>query len=71
MSTTNIERCAELREHMKPLGDELDRLDAVRAANGGRWTGEQAAQYRQIDSMYQTYFDELFDLDSAVSGATF
>ena len=63
MSTTNIERCAELREHMRPLGDELDRLDAIRAGNGGQWTDREAAQYREIDAQYDVLFGELFDLD--------
>jgi len=71
MNQDDVARCAALRESMRPLGDRLDELDNIRAANGGQWTGEQAVQYRLVDSMYQTYFDELFDLDPAVSGATF
>ncbi len=71
MTQDDTARCAAPHDLMRPLGDQLDELDNIRAANGGVWTGEQAAQYRLVDSMYQTYFDELFDLDPAVSGQQF
>jgi hypothetical protein len=71
MSTTIIQRCDELREHMKPLGDQLDELDAIRAANGGRWTDQQRALYRVVDAQYDKLFDELFDLDEATASKTF
>jgi len=71
MSTTIIQRCEELREHMKPLGDQLDELDAIRAANGGRWTDQQRALYRVVDAQYDKLFDELFDLDEATASKTF
>lgn len=61
MSTTIIQRCDELRERMKPLGEQLDELDNIRAAAGGRWSDEQAGQYRQIDAEYDKLFDQLCD----------
>jgi len=71
MSTTIIQRCDELREHMKPLGDQLDELDAIRAANGGRWTDQQRALYRVVDAQYDKLFDDLFDLDEATASPAF
>jgi len=61
MSNSNIRRCVELRKCMKPLGDQLDALDAIRAANGGRWSDEQSARYREIDADYDRLFDQLCD----------
>ncbi len=59
-------RCVVLREHMAPLGKQLDELDNARAANGGRWTDEQSARYRRIDAEYDQHFDELCELDPTV-----
>ena len=64
-------RCVVLREHMRPLGKRLDELDAIRAANGGRWTDQQRALYRVVDAQYDKLFDELFDLDEATASKTF
>ena len=61
MSNSNIRRCVELRKCMKPLGDQLDALDAKRAASGGYWSDEQASQYRRIDAEYDRLFDQLCD----------
>jgi hypothetical protein len=69
MSETNISpeaRCVELRQCLEPLGDQLDELDTIRAAQGGHWTAEQAERYRAIDAAYEVFFGELFDLDEAV-----
>jgi hypothetical protein len=55
------ERCGELRESMRPLGAKLDELDALRAANGGQWSEEQAARYQEIDAEYDKLFDQLCD----------
>jgi hypothetical protein len=64
MSDYHIARCVVLRECMKPLGDEMDRLDAVRA-NGGL-SEEQAGQYRRIDAVYDRLFDQWCDADPAI-----
>jgi hypothetical protein len=71
MTQQDEARCGELREHMRSLGKRLDGLDAIRAANGGRWTDQQRALYRVVDAQYDKLFDELFDLDEATASKTF
>jgi len=71
MTQQDEARRGELRECMRPLGQRLDELDAIRAANGGRWTDQQQALYRVVDAQYDKLFDDLFDLDEATASPAF
>jgi hypothetical protein len=64
MTNEDHARCAVLREQMKPLDDEMARIDDIRANSG--LTEQEAARYRAVDGEYDQLFNELCDADPTI-----
>jgi hypothetical protein len=64
MNQDDVARCAALRESMRPLDDEMARIDDIRASGG--LTDELRERYREIDAQYDVLFDGLCDADPTI-----